>query len=225
MTAVQLCSPQWVTLQDALAFHEISLQQYGGRQGIRDLGLIESALAQPQQGFDGRLAHQFPFGTAAAYAFHIAKNHPFIDGNKRTALACCVVFLRMNGYDLLSTGTAAADALLDMVEGRSDKDRFAQWLIENCRERPRLEMRDFFAALTQESWVGFSRSAAAGGSEAEVHTTVDEASVHIPIIRMLELSGIHAREVGDAQAELKIKGQIMALVTLFRIAEDMGYEW
>ncbi|MDQ7012628.1 MAG: Fic family protein [Planctomycetota bacterium] len=70
----------------------MAVAQYGGDPGLRDRGLLESALAQPRQAFGGEFAHTYPFGMAAAYAFHIAKNHPFIDGNKRAALMCAGAF-------------------------------------------------------------------------------------------------------------------------------------
>ena len=136
MTGGSIGRPRFISIDEALAWHEIVIAQFGGSPGVRDRGLLESALAQPLQGFGGEHAHEFPFGIAAAYAFHIAKNHPFVDGNKRVALMCCGGFLRLNGWDLVSEGEQAADAILDLISGAHDKKSFAIWLANNCRPHP-----------------------------------------------------------------------------------------
>src|SRR5262245_34604577 len=118
MTSFSIGRPRFVSIEEALGWHETMIRQYGGSPGLRDAALLESAMAMPRQGFAGQFAHEYPFEIAAAYAFHLAKNHPFVDGNKRAALMCCGSFLRMNGWDLVSTGEAAADAIIAMVEGR-----------------------------------------------------------------------------------------------------------
>lgn len=94
MTLLAIGRPRFVTRDEAFAYHTVSIEEYGGAHGLRDVGMLESALAMPMQGFSGEYAHAFPFEMAAAYAFHIAKNHPFVDGKKRTALMCCGAFLR-----------------------------------------------------------------------------------------------------------------------------------
>lgn len=76
------------------------MDEYGGQSGIRDEGLLESALAQPQSSFAGQYLHRYPFGMAAAYAFHIAENQPFFDGNKRAGLVAAIVFLYGCGIDI-----------------------------------------------------------------------------------------------------------------------------
>lgn len=120
MTGFQIGKPRFVTLDEALGWHAVAIAEYGGAEGIRDAGLLESALAMPRQAFGGEFAHTYPFEMAAAFAFHIAKNHPFVDGNKRTALMCCGAFLRMNGWDIVSDGLQAAEAILSLVDGRLD---------------------------------------------------------------------------------------------------------
>lgn len=92
MTALPIGRPRFLTLQGALDFHQDSIENFGGASGLRDQGSLDSALAMPRQGFGGEYAHAFPFVMAAAYAFHIAKNHPFVDGNKRTALSARALF-------------------------------------------------------------------------------------------------------------------------------------
>lgn len=217
--------PRFVTLDDALAWHEISLVQYGGAPGIRDIGLLQSALAQPSQGFGGQLAHTFPFEMAAAYAYHIAKNHPFFDGNKRTSLMCAGAFLRMNGWDLISEGTEAADAVISLVEGRLSKANFATWLQEHCRQRPMMELRDFFQAVDLEQIAAMLSGFLASPDTSERRATVEDAAVAVPLVSSLRrLSGVESSK-GNAIGAENAAYAAMLLVCLYRIAEDMGYEW
>ncbi|MFL5293347.1 MAG: type II toxin-antitoxin system death-on-curing family toxin [Myxococcales bacterium] len=91
-----MSDPEFLDVDDVLALHERQIAEFGGSPGIRDLGLLESAVAMPQATFGGGFVHDSPFAQAAAYAFHIAQNEPFIDGNKRTGLGAALVFLRLN---------------------------------------------------------------------------------------------------------------------------------
>jgi death-on-curing protein len=138
---------RFVTVDEALAWHQIVIEQFGGDPGVRDLGLLESAIAQAQQGFGGEFAYSAPFGMATAYAFHISKNHPFVDGNKRVALTACVAFLQMNGWILVSRGTEAADALLDLILGKWTRVEFASWLEKRSAAEP-----DEVAAHRHSRW-------------------------------------------------------------------------
>ncbi len=88
---------RFVSYQQALRLHAASIRQYGGAEGLRDPGALESALAMPESGFGGEYLHHSLFDKAAAYLFHIVKNHPFVDGNKRTGFGCANIFLRLNG--------------------------------------------------------------------------------------------------------------------------------
>src|SRR4051812_33138988 len=90
--------PRFLTLDEVLIIHDEQLEAFGGLDGIRDLGLLESAIMTPQASFGGEYLHSFPFEMAAAYAYHIAQNQPFLDGNKRTALSSAMVFLEDHGY-------------------------------------------------------------------------------------------------------------------------------
>jgi death-on-curing protein len=92
--------PSFLSLEDVLEIHAAQLDRYGGQDGIRDRGLLLSAMAQPEMSFAGEFLHEDLFAMAAAYAFHIAENQPFIDGNKRTAFQAADVFLTLNGFDL-----------------------------------------------------------------------------------------------------------------------------
>lgn len=90
----------YLTLEEILNLHEISISMYGGSRGLRDAGLLESAVFLPQQGFGGEDLYQSLWDKAAALGYSISENQPFIDGNKRTASLGMLVFLDMNGYEL-----------------------------------------------------------------------------------------------------------------------------
>lgn len=89
--------PVFLDLDDVLLIHEEQLARYGGGAGIRDAGLLDSALGTPRATFGGDVVHENLFAMAAAYAFHVAQNQPFVDGNKRTGLLAALVFLDLNG--------------------------------------------------------------------------------------------------------------------------------
>lgn len=224
MTPLPIGRPRFVTVDEALAWHAISVAQYGGDPGLRDRGLLESAIAQPRQSFGGEFANEYPFGMAAAYAYHIAKNHPFVDGNKRAALMCAGAFLRMNGWDLVSEGVEAADAMLLMVEGALDKAGCAVWLETHCRTRPCLELRDFFAVFTPAFDFSFVEASAAGGG-TELMASCEDAGRAIPVITHLVQRSEELRVQGDDLAAVAMASRALVLVAIFRLAEDMGYEW
>lgn len=104
-----------------LAIHTRQLDKFGGTPGLRDAGLLDSALAQPQVTFSGELLHPTVPAQAAAYLYHLVMNHPFIDGNKRTAFAVMDTFLRINGYRLTLTDEQAYNLVLQIVERKLDK--------------------------------------------------------------------------------------------------------
>ncbi|WNG51779.1 type II toxin-antitoxin system death-on-curing family toxin [Archangium minus] len=93
-------TPDFLTVEDVLSIHPLQLAHYGGGQGVREPGLLESALAQPQASFGGQYVHQDLWEMAAAYLFHVVSNHPFVDGNKRVGLLSALVFLELNGISL-----------------------------------------------------------------------------------------------------------------------------
>lgn len=90
----------FLSLSDVLLAHADQIARYGGDSGVRDFGLLESALAQPQATFAGAFLHDFPFEMAAAYLFHIVQNHPFVDGNKRSGVVAALLFLEMNNIQI-----------------------------------------------------------------------------------------------------------------------------
>jgi death on curing protein len=113
--------PEFVGLDEVLEIHRDQIARYGGSDGIRDLGLLQSALAMPRAGADGQFFHGDLFEMAAAYLFHVVKNHPFIDGNKRVGAMTAFVFLSLNGVTLQATDAAYERIVLSVAKGRADK--------------------------------------------------------------------------------------------------------
>ncbi len=109
-------STTFLTLDEVLALHTHFIARYGGADGVRDFGMLESALSMPVAGFDGVLLHPTLHEQAAAYLFHLVKNHPFIDGNKRAALGTALVFLELNGFAV----EASEDELVRLTIGAAD---------------------------------------------------------------------------------------------------------
>ena len=123
--------PVWIDKEALLLLHTRSLARFGGAEGIRDDGLLESALARP------RNAHAYEPDTAipalaAAYAFGVAKNHPFVDGNKRAAFLGAGLFLELNGWRLEATPADAISAMLALAAGEIGEAEFAAWLKVNA---------------------------------------------------------------------------------------------
>lgn len=126
-------APRFLHKQTVLDIHDAQIAEHGGDAGLRDEGLLEFALAQPQAGFGGQYLHEDLFAMAAAYVFHLANSHAFVDGNKRTALAAALVFLDVNGYEVPDEDTELADLVLEMIEQRRDK----AWMADQLRHRSR----------------------------------------------------------------------------------------
>jgi death-on-curing protein len=118
--------PVWITEEDCLSFHDKLLARFGGSSGVRDQGLLASALARPLHLF----SYEQPsiFDLAATYAHGIVKNHPFIDGNKRTGLLAAAVFLEANGVRLAATEEEAVVQTLALAAGATTVNDFSAWL-------------------------------------------------------------------------------------------------
>ena len=110
-------TPNFVSKSMVLSIHARQIERFGGTSGVRDEGLLESALAQPQATFGGQFLHPTISEQAAAYLYHIAMNHPFIDGNKRTTFAVTDTFLRLNGFALNLTDDRAYDLVMRVARG------------------------------------------------------------------------------------------------------------
>ena len=118
--------PRFLSLSEALLILQDQIRRYGGSYGVRDLSLLSSALAMPLASFEGQLLHETLFDQAAAYAFHICQNHPFIDGNKRTALACALVFLDLNGVELQDPRGELYSLMIGIASGKKGKTDAAE---------------------------------------------------------------------------------------------------
>ncbi len=222
---ILLLRPRFLLLDDALSMHDASISAFGGIPGIRDLGALESALAMPRQAFGNTFAHDYPFGMAAAYGFHVARNHPFLDGNKRTAFSACFTFLHQNGWLLTADEDEAADQIVAVAEGKLPKDRLAEWLERNSRPRPSIELRDFFDAVSVEQVASLIEAWLASPGEHERVASVEEAASVIPLIGDLREISSMLHQRGDERQASETEYAAMVLVALFRIAEDLGYEW
>jgi death on curing protein len=121
-------SIEFLTTDEVLELHDDPIATFGGTLGVRDQGLLESALAQPQATFGGQLLHTTIYEQAAAYLFRLAMNHPFLDGNKRTAYAVMTVFLRINGYRLNLSQEEKYSLVFRVVEDKFSKEKLAEYL-------------------------------------------------------------------------------------------------
>ena len=113
---------KFLTISEALLILEDQIKNYGGLYGIRDINLLSSAIYMPESSFDGKYLHKTIPAMAAAYAFHICQNHPFIDGNKRAALASSLVFLELNGYAFNCKNETLYNEIMDMAKGKIRKE-------------------------------------------------------------------------------------------------------
>ena len=129
--------PRFLTLEDVLFLHDDRIARYGGTLGIRDVGLLQSALGMPSATFSGALLHEGMPHMAAAYLFHIAKNHSFLDGNKRTALAAAIAFLGVNGRSLDADPDALIETVLGVAAGTISKSALAVFFEEHARQTRR----------------------------------------------------------------------------------------
>jgi len=117
--------PVFLTLAESVEIHKNQIALYGGDLGIRDISLLISALAVPESTFQGQFLHKNLFEMAAAYAYHICMNHPFLDGNKRTALVSALVFLDFNGVQIEDPEGRLYQAMMGVASGKKGKDYLA----------------------------------------------------------------------------------------------------
>ncbi len=126
-------SPVFLSLDEVIEIHQDMIERYGGSAGIRDMGLLQSAVAVPQASFGGEFLHTDLFEMAAAYLFHIVQNHPFIDGNKRVGSAAAMVFLELNGVEAKVSNELLAATVLDLAQGKIAKAAIAEFLRTHSR--------------------------------------------------------------------------------------------
>ncbi|HEX6085130.1 MAG TPA: type II toxin-antitoxin system death-on-curing family toxin [Thermoanaerobaculia bacterium] len=128
--------PTFLTLEDVLHIHENRIRKYGGSTGVRDTGLLESAMGNAEATFGGEYLHPTLFDMAAAYLYGICRNHPFLDGNKRTALACALAFLGLNGLKVRADREEVYGLVIGVAEGRVTKEDVALFLQRFSVARP-----------------------------------------------------------------------------------------
>lgn len=130
-----MTEPLWIEARDALVIHERLLALHGGPAGLRDAGLPESALARPQQLYAYADARAL-IDLAAAYTVGLVRNHPFLDGNKRTGFLIGALFLELNGYRFTADEARAAQAVLALAAGALDEAGYARFLRANSQPLP-----------------------------------------------------------------------------------------
>jgi len=125
-------TPVFLDLAEVLEIHQDQIERYGGTAGIRDLALLQSALAMPAATYNGDFLHADICEMAATYLFHIVKNHPFIDGNKRTGTVAALVFLIINGYDFQAPENELVKTVMAVAAGKMTKAElvlfFQKWV-------------------------------------------------------------------------------------------------
>lgn len=125
--------PLFLTLDEVLSFHADQIRLFAGPAGIRDIGLLQSALGIVEATFGGAFLHETLFEMAAAYLHGICRNHPFVDGNKRTATGAALIFLEMNGVEVDAAEDAFYELVIGVAEGRVSKAQAAVFLETSAR--------------------------------------------------------------------------------------------
>ncbi|MDF0666154.1 MAG: type II toxin-antitoxin system death-on-curing family toxin [Nitrospira sp.] len=120
----------FLSVADVLLLHADTIEMDGGSHGVRDHGLLDAAVAMPRQQFGGTYLHEDLAAMAAAYLFHIAQNHPFLDGNKRAAVLSALAFLKVNGSQPLPDPKGLEFVTLQVAAGEMGKDGLIQWIRE-----------------------------------------------------------------------------------------------
>ena len=127
--------PSFLTLTEIIEIHTYQITHFGGAHGIRDPDMLKSAVAMPKMSFAGQMLHRDIYEMAAAYLFHIAENHPFLDGNKRTGAMAAVIFLDINGIDFNSSDGDFTEMVLRVASGKMRKTEIADFFAKHCSVR------------------------------------------------------------------------------------------
>ena len=128
-------TPRFLTLEEVAEIHADQIEQYGGSLGVRDAGLLHSAIAMPESGFGEHYLHADLFEMAAAYLFHLVQNHPFIDGNKRVGAMATFTFLKLNGLTLIAKDTEFESIILSVAKGKMGKAGVAEFLRKHAKKK------------------------------------------------------------------------------------------
>jgi len=125
---------QFLTLDEVLEIHADQIERYGGASGIRDFELLQSAIEMPMAMFNGNYLHTDLCTMAAAYLFHITRNHPFIDGNKRVALVSALWFLILNDIEIITDESDLEEMVIAVAKGELSKEGIAHFFADNSRK-------------------------------------------------------------------------------------------
>jgi death on curing protein len=120
-----MLQPRYLNMERVMQIHRSVIEHYGGAEGVRDVGLLHSALAMPQTSFGGELLHQDLFEMAAAYLYHLVQNHAFIDGNKRVGAAVAIIFLAMNDIEVKADEDGLVELTMAVASGNAGKAEIA----------------------------------------------------------------------------------------------------
>ena len=123
-----MTEPVWIREDVVYAIHRAQIAEHGGADGVRDHGLLESALTKPQNSCYFNLPTSDIVASAAAYAYGIVSNHPFINGNERTALVACHLFLKLNGVDLFASESEMYQIFMRLAAGELSEEKLASWI-------------------------------------------------------------------------------------------------
>lgn len=123
---------RFLTVEEVLEIHAVMILNYGGTEGIRDMGLLLSAVEMPKAMIFGEYLHPSVFDKAAAYLFHLCCNHPFLDGNKRTSAASALTFLDMNACNLQCNEKGFEELVVSVARGETDKKAISRYFEDNC---------------------------------------------------------------------------------------------
>lgn len=124
--------PRFLTLDEILALHDDQIRRYGGSSSVRDLGLLQSAMGGAAATFGGAFLHDTLFEMSAAILYGVCRNHPFVDGNKRTAVAAALTFLEMNGVEIDADEDDFYDLVIGVAEGRVSRSAVAVFLADHA---------------------------------------------------------------------------------------------
>jgi death-on-curing protein len=126
--------PNFLTLDEVLEIHKDQIDNYGGSRGVKDQGILLSALAQPETTFGGEYLHKDIYEMAAAYCYHLIENHAFNDGNKRVGIVASLVFLEINGYELTVENDELEKFVLDIASGKKSKEEVNLFMRRNSKK-------------------------------------------------------------------------------------------
>ncbi len=161
---------------------------------------------------------------AAAYAFHIARNHPFVDGNKRAATGAMIAFLSDNGWVFEAEVDVAEREILELAAGGREKAAFTAWLVGHCRQKPSMELRDFFRTIDGKVFIE-KLSELRRNDTNGIRATWLEMREVVPGLTNLIVAYHDAKTMGNEKAADTSLAYADMLSLLVRVAEDMGYEW